>query len=138
MFSIFIHIKVEIMLQVVKPSMLPWLFSLRLSSRNLDPFVVLSGSGGIRKEEPFYATTSHKQTKRTPGSVLARIRSRNSSAGTDRPQRESRRGGVSRFQEIKVYLSQDRTWKKRHHQTMFDAVALAAVGLAFLGKHGKK
>ena len=32
---------------------------------------------------------------------------------------------VSKFPELKVYLSQDRAWKERFHQNMFDAVALA-------------
>ena len=32
---------------------------------------------------------------------------------------------VARFPELKVYLTQDRKWKERFHQNMFDAVALA-------------
>jgi crossover junction endodeoxyribonuclease RuvC len=32
---------------------------------------------------------------------------------------------VSKFPELKVFLSQDRAWKERFHQNMFDAVALA-------------
>jgi crossover junction endodeoxyribonuclease RuvC len=32
---------------------------------------------------------------------------------------------VARFPELKVYLSQDRKWKLRYHENMFDAVALA-------------
>lgn len=36
---------------------------------------------------------------------------------------------VSRFPELKVYLAQDRKWKQRYHENMFDAVAL---GLAYL------
>jgi crossover junction endodeoxyribonuclease RuvC len=32
---------------------------------------------------------------------------------------------VARFPELKVYLTQDRAWKERFHQNMFDAVALA-------------
>lgn len=36
---------------------------------------------------------------------------------------------VSRFPELKVYLTQDRKWKQRYHENMFDAVAL---GLAYL------
>jgi crossover junction endodeoxyribonuclease RuvC len=32
---------------------------------------------------------------------------------------------VSHFPELKVYLTQDRAWKERFHQNMFDAVALA-------------
>ena len=31
---------------------------------------------------------------------------------------------VSRFPELKVYLTQDRKWKERYHQNMFDALAL--------------
>jgi len=32
---------------------------------------------------------------------------------------------VSKYPELKVYLTQDRDWKERFHQNMFDAVALA-------------
>lgn len=31
---------------------------------------------------------------------------------------------VSKYPELKVYISQDRKWKERYHQNMFDAVAL--------------
>jgi crossover junction endodeoxyribonuclease RuvC len=31
---------------------------------------------------------------------------------------------VSHFPELKVYLTQDRAWKERFHQNMFDALAL--------------
>ena len=31
---------------------------------------------------------------------------------------------VSKYPELKVYLTQDRAWKERFHQNMFDAVAL--------------
>jgi len=31
---------------------------------------------------------------------------------------------VATFPELKVYLTQDRAWKERFHQNMFDAVAL--------------
>lgn len=31
---------------------------------------------------------------------------------------------VSKYPELKVYLTQDRAWKERYHQNMFDAVAL--------------
>jgi Holliday junction resolvasome RuvABC endonuclease subunit len=34
---------------------------------------------------------------------------------------------VSKFPELKVYLTQDREWKERFHQNMFDAVALAVM-----------
>lgn len=42
---------------------------------------------------------------------------------------EVARAMVCRFPQLKVYLTQDRKWKERYHQNMFDAVAL---GLAFL------
>jgi len=31
---------------------------------------------------------------------------------------------VSKIPKLKVYLTQDRAWKERFHQNMFDAVAL--------------
>jgi len=34
---------------------------------------------------------------------------------------------VSKFPELKVYLTQDRAWKEVFHQNMFDAVALAVM-----------
>jgi Holliday junction resolvasome RuvABC endonuclease subunit len=34
---------------------------------------------------------------------------------------------VAKFPELKVYLTQDRAWKERFHQNMFDAVALAGM-----------
>jgi Holliday junction resolvasome RuvABC endonuclease subunit len=34
---------------------------------------------------------------------------------------------VSKFPELKVFLTQDREWKERFHQNMFDAVALAVM-----------
>lgn len=34
---------------------------------------------------------------------------------------------VSKFPELKVYLTQDRAWKELFHQNMFDAVALAVM-----------
>ena len=37
---------------------------------------------------------------------------------------------VSRFPELKVFLTQDRKWKVRYHQNMFDALAL---GLMIVG-----
>jgi len=36
---------------------------------------------------------------------------------------------VSKYPELKVYLTQDRAWKERYHQNMFDAVSL---GVMFL------
>ncbi len=32
---------------------------------------------------------------------------------------------VSKYPELKVYINNDRMWKERYHQNMFDAVALA-------------
>ena len=37
---------------------------------------------------------------------------------------EVARAVVSKYPELKVYLTQDRAWKERFHQNMFDAVAL--------------
>jgi len=37
---------------------------------------------------------------------------------------------ASKYPELKVYLTQDRGWKERYHQNMFDAVALAETALA--------
>jgi hypothetical protein len=31
---------------------------------------------------------------------------------------------VAKYPELKVYLTQDRAWKEKYHQNMFDAVAL--------------
>jgi len=31
---------------------------------------------------------------------------------------------VAKYPELKVYLTQDKAWKERYHQNMFDAVAL--------------
>jgi len=31
---------------------------------------------------------------------------------------------VAKYSELKVYLTQDRAWKEKYHQNMFDAVAL--------------
>jgi crossover junction endodeoxyribonuclease RuvC len=36
---------------------------------------------------------------------------------------------VSKYPELKVYLSQDRAWKNQHHQNMFDAIALGLMEL---------
>jgi len=35
----------------------------------------------------------------------------------------------TKYPELKVYLTQDRGWKERYHQNMFDAVALAEMAL---------
>lgn len=40
---------------------------------------------------------------------------------------------VSKYPELKVYISQDRKWKERYHQNMFDAVALG-VTIHFMNK----
>lgn len=37
---------------------------------------------------------------------------------------------VSKYPELKVYLTQNRAWKERHHQNMFDAVALGLMALS--------
>ena len=34
---------------------------------------------------------------------------------------------VSKYPELKVYLTQDRAWKEEYHQNMFDAVALGII-----------
>ena len=39
-------------------------------------------------------------------------------------KREVARVIVSRYPELKAYLTQDRAWKEEYHQNMFDAVAL--------------
>ena len=40
-------------------------------------------------------------------------------------KREVARIIVSKYSELKVYLTQDRAWKELYHQNMFDGVALA-------------
>ena len=37
---------------------------------------------------------------------------------------------VSKYPELKVYMSQDRAWKDQYHQNMFDAVALGLMALS--------
>jgi Holliday junction resolvasome RuvABC endonuclease subunit len=39
-------------------------------------------------------------------------------------KREVAKVVVAKYPELKVYLTQDRAWKERYHQNMFDAVAL--------------
>jgi len=34
---------------------------------------------------------------------------------------------VAKYPELKVYLTQDRAWKEKYHQNMFDAVALGMI-----------
>ena len=49
-------------------------------------------------------------------------------AGNGRASKEEVARAVAiRFPELRVYLSQDRKWKMKHHENMFDAVALAIV-----------
>jgi len=49
-------------------------------------------------------------------------------AGNGRASKEEVAKAVAiRFPELRVYLSQDRKWKMKHHENMFDAVALAIV-----------
>lgn len=44
-------------------------------------------------------------------------------------KREVARVIVSKYPELKVYLTQDRAWKEEYHQNMFDAVALGMMAL---------
>jgi len=37
---------------------------------------------------------------------------------------------VSKYPELKVYLSQNKAWKDRYHQNMFDAIALGLMALS--------
>ena len=39
-------------------------------------------------------------------------------------------GVVAKYPELGVYLTQDRKWKERYHQNMFDAVALRMMAAA--------
>jgi hypothetical protein len=41
---------------------------------------------------------------------------------------------VSKMPELKVYLTQDRAWKEKYHQNMFDAVALGLMAIRNLGQ----
>jgi len=41
---------------------------------------------------------------------------------------------VSKFPKLKVYLTQDRAWKERYHQNMFDAVGLGLMALYSMDK----
>jgi crossover junction endodeoxyribonuclease RuvC len=43
---------------------------------------------------------------------------------------------VAEFPELKVFLTQDRAWKERFHQNMFDAVALAVMAARSASEHG--
>jgi len=42
---------------------------------------------------------------------------------------EVSRAVVLKYPELKVYLTQDRAWKERFHQNMFDAVALGIMAM---------
>ena len=44
-----------------------------------------------------------------------------------RAKKEVARVIVSKFPELKVYLTQDRAWKEAYHQNMFDALTLATM-----------
>jgi len=44
-------------------------------------------------------------------------------------KKEVARALCTKYPELKVYLTQDRGWKERYHQNMFDAVALAEMAL---------
>jgi len=46
---------------------------------------------------------------------------------------EVSRAVVLKYPELKVYLTQDRAWKERFHQNMFDAVALGIMANTALG-----
>lgn len=39
-------------------------------------------------------------------------------------KKEVAKAVVAKYPELKVYLTQDRAWKEKYHQNMFDAVAL--------------
>ena len=41
---------------------------------------------------------------------------------------------VSKYPNLKVYLSQDRAWKELYHQNMFDAVGLGLMALFIMNK----
>lgn len=44
---------------------------------------------------------------------------------------EVARAVAIKYPELKVYLTQDREWKERYHQNMFDAVALGIMALEY-------
>jgi Holliday junction resolvasome RuvABC endonuclease subunit len=48
-------------------------------------------------------------------------------------EKEMARVIVAKYPEPKVYLTQDRAWKEKYHQNMFDAVALGMMAM----KHEK-
>lgn len=44
-------------------------------------------------------------------------------------KREVAQAVIARYPELGVYLTQDRKWKERYHQNMFDAVAVGMVDI---------
>jgi len=44
-------------------------------------------------------------------------------------KKEVARVVVAKYPELKVYLTQDRAWKEKYHENMFDAVALGMMAL---------
>jgi len=48
-------------------------------------------------------------------------------------KREVAKVVIAKYPELKVYLTQDRAWKEKYHQNMFDAVALGMMAM----KHEK-
>jgi crossover junction endodeoxyribonuclease RuvC len=44
---------------------------------------------------------------------------------------------VSKYPNLKVYISQDRAWKELYHQNMFDAIALGLMALSSRGDRTK-
>lgn len=45
-------------------------------------------------------------------------------------KKEVAEGVVAKYPELGVYLTQDRKWKERYHQNMFDAMALGMMAAA--------
>jgi Holliday junction resolvasome RuvABC endonuclease subunit len=46
-------------------------------------------------------------------------------------KKEVARVVIARYPELKVYLTQDRAWKEKYHQNMFDAVALGMMAMKY-------
>lgn len=53
-------------------------------------------------------------------------------------KREVAQAVIARYPELGVYLTQDRKWKERYHQNMFDAVAVGMVGAQRSGRSSGK
>lgn len=53
-------------------------------------------------------------------------------------KREVAQAVIARYPEIGVYLTQDRKWKERYHQNMFDAVAVGLVEAQRSGRSSGK